>query len=333
SARLAFWVWVKFSEYGGQIKCRGRVLHTLIGRYVSSLVVALILFTGELMYLFTGWNDYLASILKLDRSDKDYDMAHWLFWEYLFRKVPAQPRRIVLPPNFTLPAEIVAGFNFFKSYSELGKDLTPFMSKGVKRANNIDPLHSQWGVRHFHLGTKMEGEFASRTGPLLFTVVRDENIYVLGLWEHGDWVQKEILNVITDNWPFLIEKNKITEAEIVNLDDSPESLESSRKYKTSNALNLTDGNQYLFGTMTLSGHSMFSIMAYTHFIRFFGMLEFNVSKVLLSNFPFHNVKPTLSFVNESVYVLCINSGFQQDITSELYLEISRVFRMLRSFET
>ncbi|MCR9609644.1 DUF4238 domain-containing protein, partial [Vibrio alginolyticus] len=36
SARLAFLVWVKFSVYGGQIKYRGCVLHTLIGRYVST---------------------------------------------------------------------------------------------------------------------------------------------------------------------------------------------------------------------------------------------------------------------------------------------------------
>ncbi|QEL40093.1 hypothetical protein BSR23_008270 [Vibrio parahaemolyticus] len=34
SARLALLVWVKFSVYGGQIECRGCVLHTLIGRYV-----------------------------------------------------------------------------------------------------------------------------------------------------------------------------------------------------------------------------------------------------------------------------------------------------------
>ena len=36
SARLAFLVWIEFSDYGGQIKCRGRVLHTLIGRYAFS---------------------------------------------------------------------------------------------------------------------------------------------------------------------------------------------------------------------------------------------------------------------------------------------------------
>ena len=35
SARLAFLVWVEFSVYGAQIKCRGRVLHTLIGRYAT----------------------------------------------------------------------------------------------------------------------------------------------------------------------------------------------------------------------------------------------------------------------------------------------------------
>ncbi len=34
SARLAFLVWVTFSVYGGQIRCCGRVPHTLIGRYV-----------------------------------------------------------------------------------------------------------------------------------------------------------------------------------------------------------------------------------------------------------------------------------------------------------
>ncbi len=37
SARLAFLVWVKFSVSGGQIRCRGRVLHTLIGRYATRL--------------------------------------------------------------------------------------------------------------------------------------------------------------------------------------------------------------------------------------------------------------------------------------------------------
>ncbi len=32
SARLAFSVWVELIVYGGQIECRGSVLHTLIGR-------------------------------------------------------------------------------------------------------------------------------------------------------------------------------------------------------------------------------------------------------------------------------------------------------------
>ncbi len=41
SARLAFLVWIEFSVYGGQIMCRGRVLHTLIGRYATYLIMGL----------------------------------------------------------------------------------------------------------------------------------------------------------------------------------------------------------------------------------------------------------------------------------------------------
>ncbi|EOV9524706.1 hypothetical protein ACN5SO_004551 [Vibrio parahaemolyticus] len=33
SPRLAFLVWVKFSDYGGLIELCGSVVHTLIGRY------------------------------------------------------------------------------------------------------------------------------------------------------------------------------------------------------------------------------------------------------------------------------------------------------------
>ncbi|MGR2934264.1 hypothetical protein ABMY10_20930 [Vibrio vulnificus] len=35
---MAFLVWTEFSDYGGQIECRGRVLHTLIGRYDTTVI-------------------------------------------------------------------------------------------------------------------------------------------------------------------------------------------------------------------------------------------------------------------------------------------------------
>ncbi|EGR0395183.1 hypothetical protein FHO69_23155, partial [Vibrio vulnificus] len=65
SARLAFLVWVEFSVYGGQIKCRGRVLHTLIGRYVlitkSQLVASFFCFLGFLiLVLSANWLSVVA---------------------------------------------------------------------------------------------------------------------------------------------------------------------------------------------------------------------------------------------------------------------------------
>ncbi len=51
SARLAFLVWVEFSVYGVQINCRGRVLHTLIGRY--SALSGVLFCIGDLS--LTSW--------------------------------------------------------------------------------------------------------------------------------------------------------------------------------------------------------------------------------------------------------------------------------------
>ncbi len=144
--------------------------------------------------------------------------------------------------------------------------------------------------------------------------------------------KKEVLNVITDNWPCLLDKHKVTGMEIINLDDSPQTLESSRNLKTSIALELTDGNQYLFGTMTCSGHSLFSVMANTHFIRFWGVLESRISNILLANYPSHVIEPKLRLNNGCAYITCCKTAFQRDISGELYFEVSRIYSMIHSFE-
>ncbi|MBF4227122.1 hypothetical protein EAY83_19420, partial [Vibrio anguillarum] len=51
SPRLAFLVWVKFSVYGVQVKCRGCVAHTLIGRYAIIHAFQLTVFFMKLIPL------------------------------------------------------------------------------------------------------------------------------------------------------------------------------------------------------------------------------------------------------------------------------------------
>ncbi|WP_337959054.1 hypothetical protein, partial [Vibrio parahaemolyticus] len=64
SARLAFLVWVKFSVYGVQIKCRGRVLHTLIGRYMQWIGIYMKGFNGILTGFSWGLGFSIAIILS-----------------------------------------------------------------------------------------------------------------------------------------------------------------------------------------------------------------------------------------------------------------------------
>ncbi|TOP47777.1 hypothetical protein CGH14_21725 [Vibrio parahaemolyticus] len=58
---MAFLVWVWFSVYAVQMKCCGRVLHTLIGRYVLGGLIEIIgeccawYFGCFLCFLFEWW--------------------------------------------------------------------------------------------------------------------------------------------------------------------------------------------------------------------------------------------------------------------------------------
>ncbi|WP_306464279.1 hypothetical protein [Vibrio marinisediminis] len=63
---MAFLVWVEFSDYGGQIKCCGRVLHTLIGRYVYG--VNLVMF--EMINTILALLAVVISLVALIRTRK-----------------------------------------------------------------------------------------------------------------------------------------------------------------------------------------------------------------------------------------------------------------------
>ncbi|TGE81343.1 hypothetical protein C7Y70_13125 [Pseudoalteromonas sp. KS88] len=282
------------------------------------------------MYLFSGWNDYLASLLEIDSSSKSYNDAHMIFWEYLIRKIPRKAREVVFPKNFEVPKEIAKGFELFCSNASLGGDLAPYMSKGteiykfemepdgddVMVNRTVDGLFNHWNIRHFHLGMKMKGRYIERSGPLLYAIVTEDKIYAIAIMEHGAWVDKNLLTIVKDNWPELIDDNKV-----VNADYSEETQKELRKRGTSSVVDLTE-NQYLFGT-TLSGHKMSLPMAYTYLIRYFTIKESELSKYLVSKYPFIFAEPKLVVKDACFYIKCDKTGYKEEITHEVFNHLSR----------
>lgn len=110
--------------------------------------------------------------------------------------------------------DIIAGI-------EQGRDLSPYLSRGVKhgivipkpgpkklgRRRDLDLMLNDWGVHHLHLSSSKEADgFVSRTKAVLFAVFHKADAYLLDVVDHGAgernvWTRQHILEIMAREWP------------------------------------------------------------------------------------------------------------------------------------
>jgi len=135
-------------------------------------------------------------------------------WKY--RLPPPRPRVVHKASEFaaTVPAADESDVDELVESIERGDDLTPHLStlvesqyvpvadrkRGPRR--DLDLMLSTWGVHHFHL-SKAPGprQFNERTGDLLFGVVRPDDAYLIGIYNHKSWPDQDIVRILWRNWP------------------------------------------------------------------------------------------------------------------------------------
>ena len=92
-----------------------------------------------------------------------------------------------------------------------GGRVTPHLSKEVKKTTSRDGLLWDFGMHHFHLCRKLdESGFIERSDYLLFAIVADAEVFFVDLRKHKDpenlqWVRQDLLRIVHENWPELID--------------------------------------------------------------------------------------------------------------------------------
>lgn len=158
------------------------------------------------------------------------------------RRVPIErKRKVVKASTFKYPKEYTEQYQRFIARSEAGDSLLSLCSrKNNKHSFQIrDQLFDDWGIIHFHfdeLGTK----------EVMFAVVASDTIYLLATYAHGKghgnvWYQKELIEIIHYEFPFLIEHLKLNKG---NQQSTEIEHRHARKYSYNRPIVLSDGTSY-----------------------------------------------------------------------------------------
>ena len=159
------------------------------------------------------WIEYLRSEItaagySADATDSPDDLSY-KFFNIRKRRVPAPCRDVHESSKLSCPQELQSGYAALKSKFANGDDVTPHLSKTILSENYEDYLLNDWGIHHFHLGENISNGFAERTGPLLFALITDSDVYCIDIKAHGAWSEQDLIRTLHEDWPEAIEDYRI----------------------------------------------------------------------------------------------------------------------------
>lgn len=207
---------------------------------------------------FSDW----ISILKETLSSRwGYDVSSipdseipLLYFNAEKKRPEKKIRKLVLADSFFCPQEVSVGWEKLRERIEAGKDLTLNLSKKIHKYDYKDSMLNDWGVHHFHLNEKMNGDFSHGTRLLVFALLVDDSFYAIGIFDHDSWADQDIVEIMHRNWPAVLEPYKIRN--IVSTNQFTENERITLRASNANSLvTVSDGTVYapIGGGVTGSG--------------------------------------------------------------------------------
>lgn len=117
---------------------------------------------------------------------------------------------------------------------------------------------NDWGVHHFHLGTRIESKgFVNRTGPLLYARVLPDRVLCLQIADHRAWADSSLVEIWLQNWPDTLAPYRIRGFKAGRLQPSNHALQRLRGGGVFTPLQTKDGELFFppGGGIATSGHS------------------------------------------------------------------------------
>lgn len=147
---------------------------------------------------------------KAGYKDVDEEHAVLQFYKLLKRQIAPRPRRVLYSKEFTCPEKYEQALNEFEEKARRGDDIRPYMSSKLRFADYDDLLLNDWGIQHFHLTRWFNKDGSAKSSNYeIFAYVTDAALHMIQVYHHQAedlYSKQEMVRIIRDNWPWLIEK-------------------------------------------------------------------------------------------------------------------------------
>lgn len=180
------------------------------------------------------------------------------------------PRNILKSKEFSCPPDKKGAIQLIEQKIKNGEDLTPFLSRLLKKFDYNDLFLNDWGIYHLHLNITVESDgFIKRSGPVLLVRFDKSKAYFIQIKEHSSkfnlWHQKQLIEIIHQNWPDTIADKRISIKTTNSI--SNEDRKKWRKGGINTVISVNDGTTYALigGGITLSNNNLQNVR-YTYFI-------------------------------------------------------------------
>lgn len=201
--------------------------------------------------MISNWSkeQLIAKHISFDKSGKIPFFIQYL--NYLSKSITSKPRKVNKAKSFEVNSENQEGFNKLVNSIKLGLDVNLYLSKLVLNAQIADGMLDNFGIKHFHLGNYIEDEFFKRTGEIALAIVTDYEVFFITSKQHGKgyghiWYEKDVVEIIHEERPDLIEHCKVTMFEELSNNISETSdIKTLRDKNVNTAITLDDNTSYL----------------------------------------------------------------------------------------
>ena len=188
--------------------------------------------------------DLAALGYSINPSTSDENAAI-MFFGAIRRRLRQTKRTIKTSVEFSCLAALAPGLEILRRKIRKGEDLKPFLSRKLTDPDYDDPMLNDWGVYHLHVGTVLEGDgFMSRTDPVLFALITNTHVYEIQMYSHGQWANRDVLEIIHKNWPDLLEPYRLRGVTAIAHNPTSVELGKLRKANISCIHQVRDGTVY-----------------------------------------------------------------------------------------